>query len=257
MKRLILIALTLLSYPALAKDINLTADTQVEWHQKENKMVAIGNALVTKDNMSINANKITAHYESKKGKSAITSMFAEGKVIMKSVKATAYGSTLDYNLKKDHAILSGKPAKIKTDKETITATKSITYYPQKQIAIAEGEVVLDNGENKVYSDKLISYFKSGSKKDAFEVDKIEIFDNIKIVSRNTSVTASRGEYHPQTGIVKLFDNVTIEQDGNILKGDKAESDLNTGISRLLSSPDGRVSGVFKEKPKEKTNVKKQ
>jgi lipopolysaccharide export system protein LptA len=247
MKKLLSIAIILLSSPALASDVNLTADTQVEWHQKENKMVAIGNAVVTRGGMNIRANKITAHYDGARGQSHITSVFAEGNVIMKSDKMTAFGNTLDYNLEEDRAILKGSPAKIKTDRETITATRTITYYPSKQQAIAVGEVIIDNGENRVYSNKLISYFKSDDQGGSFEIDRIEIFENVRIVSRNANVTALRGEYFPQTGMVKLFDNVIIEQSGNTLRGSRAESNLNTGVSRLLSSPQGQVSGVFREK----------
>ncbi len=43
------LALTIaLAFPAHAEDIRLTADDKVEWHQNEQKMVAVGNAIATK-----------------------------------------------------------------------------------------------------------------------------------------------------------------------------------------------------------------
>ena len=80
------------------------------------------------------------------------------------------------------------------------------------------------------------------------LDKVDIFGNIKIITKDAEVSAEKGTYLPQSGLIKLFNNVTINQQGNILHGDKAETNLNTGISRLLSgNKNGRVKGVFKEK----------
>lgn len=48
--------------PALAQQISLTADEQVELHQNEQKLVAIGNAEAQKGDTKINAEKMTANY---------------------------------------------------------------------------------------------------------------------------------------------------------------------------------------------------
>ena len=46
--------------PARAEKINLVADDRVEWHQNEQKMVAVGNAVASKQDMSVRADTITA-----------------------------------------------------------------------------------------------------------------------------------------------------------------------------------------------------
>ena len=92
------------------------------------------------------------------------------------------------------------------------------------------------------------FTKESGKSSSLTLDKVNFSGNVKIVTKDATVTADRGTYFPQSGIVKLFDNVTINQSGNILHGDKAETNLNTGISKLLAgSKKGRVKGVFKEK----------
>ena len=239
-----------------AENIQLTADNRVEWHQKENKMVAIGNAVATKGDLSIKSDEMTGFYNKTGDKSNIDTVHAHGNVVLKTSKASGYGDTLDYDIEKDTAVLKGNPAKIKTDSETITATDSITYYLSQNKAIATGDVIITEKDNKVFANELIGYFKKNAK-GVMEIDKVDISKNVKITTKQGIVTAKRGTYLPQQGLIKLYENVTLNQDGNILKGDIAESNLNTGVSKLISSSkNGQVSGVFKEKGKEAKDSKK-
>lgn len=247
----------LLSPLAQAQYINLTAEKQVEWDSKAQKMTAIGNAVASKKDMEIKAEKMTAFYAednsaSAKNKTTLKEVHAVGSVIMTTPNAKAYGNTMDYDIIKDSIILIGDPAKIKTAKELITAKDSITYYPSENKAIALGEVyVEDEKKNKIHSDKMIAFFKKGTENGNMDLEKIEIYGNVKIISKETDVVADKGIYLPQTGIVKLYDNVLINQQGNKLHGDFAETNLNTGVSKLIAgkTSEGRVSGVFKEKKK--------
>ncbi len=255
-KTLYILALSLIFSPYVyAEDINLTADQKVEWHQNDQKMIAIGNAIASKKDLSIRADKMTGYYSNYRvdgqNKSGIKNVHAVGGVIMKSPRANGFGDTMDYDVEADIMILKGHPAKIKTDKETITATESITYYPSKQQAVALGDVVASDKDNKIYSQKMISYFEKNAAGN-LEMKRVEIFDNVKIVTKDANVTAEKGVYLPQSGKVKLFNNVVIDQKGNILKGDMAETNLNTGVSTLVAkkSAGKRVTGVFKEKKKD-------
>lgn len=56
----------LIAAPAAAEEVHLTADERVEWHQNEQKMVAVGNAVATKQDMNIRADRMTAFYETSK-----------------------------------------------------------------------------------------------------------------------------------------------------------------------------------------------
>ena len=255
----LLVALMVTTGTVCASDVNLTADEKVEWHQKEQKIVAVGNAVATRDDMNIRADRMIGYYASRadkpQGKSRITKVEARGNVVMKSPKANAYGQSMDYDLQQDTIILKGSPAKISTDKEVITAEDNITYYPQEQKAVAFGNVVGTSQGNKVFADKMVAFFtKENAKSSNLVMRKVQIFGHVKITTSNAEVTAERGVYYPQEGKVRLDDNIVINQNGNTLKGDKAETNLNTGISKLIStSKTGRVKGVFKEKkaPNEK------
>lgn len=252
MKLILGIFLLALSSSAFAEDINITADNKVEWHQKSQKVIASGNAVASKGKMSIKSNTLTGYYKESGNKSRgqIKRVVAQGNVIMHSPKADALGNQLDYDIEHDKAILTGTPAQIKTEKETISAQDNITYYPSEQKAIAIGNVeATDQQKNKIFSDKMVAYFeKDKNTKDGMTLNKVNIFGNIKIITPDAEVSAEKGSYLPKQGLIKLYNNVVINQQGNILKGDKAETNLNTGISKLLAKDaKSRVKGVFKEK----------
>ncbi len=239
---------------ASAADITLTAEEKVEWHSNSQKIVAVGNAVATKENMKIQADKLIGHYLGKNSaseKGRIKRVEAVGKVDMVSDTTHAYGDSLDYDVSKDTAVLKGKPAKIATPKETITADDNITYYMAEQKAVASGNVTAISNDNRLTADLMVAYFAKGSDaKSGMELDKVEIFNNIKIKTPDADVVADKGIYYPKTEKVKLFHNVTITQNGNSLSGDQAETDLRTGISQMTAgTKKGRVTGVFKEKKK--------
>lgn len=243
-----------------AADINITAEKQVEWHQNSQTIIAVGDAVATKEDMNIKADRLIGYYTDRsgtpKGKSSINRMEAVGNVRMHSPRADGFGDTMDYDLVQDVAILKGQPATVKTETETITAVDNITYYPSQQKAVAFGNVLaVDKDGNKLYSDKMVANFvKNNENTQNLTLDRVQIYGNVKILNKDTEVTADRGIYFPKTGIVKLFDNVIIKQDGNILRGDRAQSDLNSGISKLIAgSTKSKVKGVFKEKESNKDN----
>lgn len=240
------------SLSARAENINIDADQKVEVHQNEQKIIAVGNAVVNKKDNTIYADEMTAFYQkTPAGKTNFTSVHAKGHVRAVSPTMKAFGNIMDYDLGKEEIILIGTPAKIQNTKgETVSADEKIIYYPKDNRAVATGNVVATDKENNVYSDKMVSYFTK-DKDGNMEMDKVNIYDHVKIVTPQAVATSDRGTYFPKKGLVHLYDNVVINQDGNILKGDFAETDLNTGISRMLSKKNSkkRVSGVFREKEK--------
>ena len=250
-KKLLTFSLCLLSAAtSFANDITLDADEQVEYHQKEQKLVAKGNAKASKENLSITADTLIGYYNPQI-KNKISRIEAHKNVNMITPDATITGDEMIYDIKDDTATLTGNPAKIKNPDFTITSQGPIIYYQTLQKATAENNVkAVDKQGNHVYADLMTAWLKK-DKKGELVLDKIDIEKNVKIISKDATVTALKGTYHARLGKIFLYENVVINQQGNILKGDKAETDLNTSISKLLSTEkSGRVRGVFKEKKKE-------
>ncbi len=254
---IILLSLFLLqTSPAQSGDLEVFADKQVEIHQNEKKLVAVGNAIAQKDGNTIKADTLTAFYtEDKEGKTTFKTLHAKGKVKAEGQNAQAYGETLDYDLSKEEVILTGKPAKIiNQNGDIITAEDKIIYYPKEAKATAYGNVTAHNKQNKVQSDEMISYFEK-DKQGNLAMDKVNIKGHVKITTPQATATSQRGIYLPKEGKVKLYENVEINQDGSIIRGSYAETDLNTGISRMLAGENGgRVSGIFRQSSQKKINT---
>ena len=89
----------LFSYSSVyAGDIILNAEKNVEYHQKEQKLVANGNAIATKDDMSIKADTLIGFY-APKSKSKISRMEAHGNIHMKSPETEAWGDHMDITMR--------------------------------------------------------------------------------------------------------------------------------------------------------------
>lgn len=256
LKKLFILSLcSFLATPVLADDITLDADEGVEYHQKEQKLIAKGNAVAKKKDLSIKADTLIGYY-GKDNKNKISRIEAHGNVEMTTPETSAFGDKMIYDVKKDTAILNGTPAKIKSPKFNITSKGPITYYQSQQKAIADNGVeAVDSKGNHVYADLMTAWFTKDTN-NQLVLDKIDIEQNVKITGKDTTVTALKGTYNALTEKIYLYDDVTIIQNGNVLKGSRAETDLKTSISKILSDGQkGRVSGVFKEKKKEKKKEK--
>ena len=157
----IILALIGLTSLAQAQYITLDAEKEVTWDSKAQKMTAIGNAVAKKQDMTVRADRMEAYYAKNDttGKNTITEVHAYDNIVMTSPKANAYGDTLDYDVINDKIILKGRPAKLKTDKEEITAKDNITYYPSQEKAVALGDIeATDKENNKIFSQKMIAFF---------------------------------------------------------------------------------------------------
>ena len=252
LKKLLILSLcSFIAAPVLADDITLDANDGVEYHQKEQKLIAKGDAVAKKKDLSIKADTLIGYY-SPKSKNKISRIEAHGKVEMTTPETSTFGDKMIYDVKEDTAILNGTPAKIKSPEFSITSKGPITYYQSQQKAVAnEGVEAVDNKGNHVYADLMTAWFIK-DKNNQLVLDKIDIEQNVKIVSKDATVTALKGTYNAISGKIYLYDNVIINQNGNILKGSRSETDLKTSISKILSDGQkGRVSGVFKEKKKKK------
>lgn len=220
--------------------LHLTAEEKTELHQAENKIVAFGKAHAYNSAGEIFADKLTALFAKEDNK--ISHLKAEGKVKLKNAGgAVGQGEYFEFDKARDEMILTGKPARVADKNSRISAGKQITYHPARHLAVALGNVVADDGKNKIFTDKMEIYLEAGAQ----TVKRVEIPQKLKIVTAKGEVTADSGIYYPQKKLVNLYDNVVITQNGNVLRSARAETKLDTGISRVLSGK-SRVSGVFYE-----------
>ena len=104
----------------------ITAQDRIEYHEKDQRLLAIGNAVATRDNQVLQGDIITAYFiEDDKGDTAIKRIEADGNV------------------------------SISTDQEVITGKYGI-YKPQSNMAEVRGDVVIKRGDNIVQGMRAIT-----------------------------------------------------------------------------------------------------
>lgn len=222
--------------------IEVVADNGIEWQQDNQVFLARGNARATRGDTRVDADVLRAYYREVPGRgSEIWRMDAEGSVIITAPGERATGEKGVYDVDNAIFVLSGgKGVKFATEQDTVTASRQLEYWQNKQMAVARGNATAVRGTKKLQADVLVAHFKRG-KAGKTRVHRMEAFDNVKIRTKTDAVTASRGVYNVESGIATLTGSVKMVRGSNVLNGCRAQVNLNTGISRLFACP--RKSGV--------------
>ena len=237
--------------------ITVEADDGIEWIANTKMYVARGNARATRGTLSVAAETLTAVYRDTETDDAeIYRLEAVGRVVVTSPGRTAYGDRAVYDLDQAVVVLLGENLKLVTDAETITASESLEYWEDRQIAVARGDAVATQKGRRIRADALTVHFVKGPDS-TLEARRMDAVGNVRITTPQEVARGGEGVYTVNTGIVTLTGNVKITRGDTQLNGAVAEVNLNTGISRLLSSKtsagSGRVRGLFV--PKSKTRKK--
>ena len=120
-------------YVANATDINeenkieIKASDKLEWHQLENKIVALGDAEVKSSLFSINANKIEGFYEGLIGKGKIHNLIASEKATFKTSQITINSNFMNYNLANENLLVEGDNISMISSLGTVYSQKRLFY----------------------------------------------------------------------------------------------------------------------------------
>ena len=266
-KRLPMLALALVLAPALmclspaaqAQSLDITsagdggpieilADDGIEWHQEEKVFVARGNARAIRETVTVDSDVLRAYYRETDGGTEIWRMDANGSVEIRSPTETIYGDEAIYDVINGVLVVKGEDIRFVAGDDLITAEQQLEYWETKQMAVARGDAMIKRPDRTVYGDVLAAYF-SRDASGTTSVNRVDAYDNVKIVTINDTATSDRGVYNVDTGVATLTGNVNIMRGQNTLSGCKAVVDLNTGISKLFACENGtetRVQGTFQK-----------
>jgi len=175
-----------------APPIQITADQGIEWQQNDHEVIATGNAVAIRGNVTVDADQLIAHYRKKAGApgapatparpagaapaatpatpapadgaesaldggdNEIYELDAVGHVHIFTPTDNAYGDHAVYYLDQAVLILTGNHLKLTTQHDVITAKNAIEYYSVKRQAIARGNasIVADDGRS-IAADTLV------------------------------------------------------------------------------------------------------
>ena len=191
--RWLLLAALVAPAPVLAQALDLskggpvevTASDGMEWRQNEQVVVARGNARAVRGDVTVTADRLTAHYRRKAapagaapapaasatppatipapgaadtGNNEIYRLEAEGNVHIFTATDLAVGDRAIYDIDQAVLLLTGGALKITTPQQVIVARDSMEYWSQKHMAVGRGlaSVTTTDGR-RLSADTLVGY----------------------------------------------------------------------------------------------------
>lgn len=242
----------LAAVPAMAQKadspLEITAQDVLEWRRNENALVAQGKVVVTRGAVRLRAESVSAFYRDAKtdgagDKQEVYRLDATGDVRIESDGAQAFGGNAAYDLDQAVFVLTGGSPRFEASDLTVTASRNLEYWQDKQLAVARGEAVAKAGARRIAADVLSAYVSEG-KDGKLALRKVEAFGGVLITTAEERASGDQAVYDAETGIATLCGSVEIQRGGNALKGSCAEFDLNTGNSRLIGGGGG-IKGLVK------------
>ena len=141
---------------------------------------------------------------------------------------------------KPKALRSNEPIQIKSNElQTDNKARTATFI---------GKVIAKQGDVTIYSDKMVVYNNEQSD----ELDKVEVFGNVRIVQENRIGTGGHGVYLSKTGKIILDTNPKVYQGDDVVTGKVITYNLDDETSVVTGGPDTRVEAILH--PKEKKNA---
>ncbi|HVY15099.1 MAG TPA: LptA/OstA family protein [Rhodopila sp.] len=174
--------------------IAVTAQDGIEWRQADHEVIARGDAVAKRGNVTVTADRLTAWYRKKAapGGSAsegggaggaatpasvqrpassdglvgdptadsneIYRLQADGNVRIFTQTDQAVGDKAVYDLDQGVLVMTGRNLKLTTPNDVITARDDLEYWPQKHMAVARGNaVVVTSDAKRVAADTLVAY----------------------------------------------------------------------------------------------------
>ncbi|MBI3441941.1 MAG: ostA-like family protein [Proteobacteria bacterium] len=227
--------------------VEISAAKSLEWNRVERTYTAREKVLVVQGAMRLQSDVLTARYNDENGMTNISTLEAQGRIIIQSPPYTAYGDNATYNVKTGNAMLTGKNLRITTDADTLTARDKIEFFGAENRLVARGNATASHDDDILTADRLDAFF-SKQDGDQMKISKVTATGNVTIKTAKETVTGDAGVYDIPTQKAVLTGKVRIRQGENWLEGTRANIDMATGISQLLGSgnaeTEGRVKGVF-------------
>jgi lipopolysaccharide export system protein LptA len=223
--------------------IEISAGDGLEWRRTEKVLVAAGGVVLTRGTMKLEAESVSAWYRDGKDSQnqEVYRIDAAGNVRVISDGAKGFGESAAYDLDQAVFVLSGGKPRFEAEKIVVTAAQNLEYWEIKQLAVARGGAVAENGDRKIRADVISAYVESTDDSKT-ELSRVEAIGGVSISTPEDSAKGNEAVYDAKTGVATLCGNVEIRRGPSVLKGKCAEVNLNTGVSRLIGGG-GSVKGL--------------
>jgi lipopolysaccharide export system protein LptA len=239
--------------------IEVTARDGIEWRQNEKEVIARGNARAVRENVTVTADRLIAHYRKKggapdasqpnaqsnaepsaqpkggiAGEDADTSgneiyrVEAEGHVRIFTPTDHAEGDRAIYDLDQAVLLMTGKNLKLTTPQNVLTARDTLEYWSQKHMAVARGNaVVVTNDGRRIAADTLVAY-TTDAPRPAGTATAQTVKASAKPAKEPEDPLTASGKLQK----VDAIGNVSVRTATETVTGDRAVYVPDTGIARL-------------------------
>ena len=161
--------------------VTITARDGIDWQQAERVVIARGDARAVRDNVTVTADRLIAHYRPKAGAAGtapaprpagspsspvdtegggneIFRLEADGHVRIFTPTDVATGDHATYDMDQAVLLLTGRDLKLTRPADLLTARDTLEYWPQLHRAVARGNaVVLTSDARRLAADTLVAY----------------------------------------------------------------------------------------------------
>ena len=228
--------------------ITVDAEEGIEWRQNEFVFIARGSARAVRGKMTINGDELRAYYrEGSEAGTDIWRLDSLGNVKLSQPGQIATGDNAVYDVDRGILVLKplpGERARFVSGVEEVSSTGQIEFWETRGIAVARGQAqavqVVRDGRNtgknrRLFADVLVAHLAKDAKGET-AVQRIEAYDQVRIVTDEDTVTASRGTFEVESGLATLVGAVRMVRAGSTLEGCRAVVDTKAGVSRLFACP---------------------
>ena len=282
MKRVLGLLLACAAAPALAQPIDLTKGGPIdvtaaggfEWHDQEQQVIAYGDARAVRQDATVLADRLIAHYRkragaaggaapansgSDQGGNEIYRLEATGHVRIVTPTDEAVGDHAIYDIDQAVLVMTGGALRLTTPQQVVTARDSLEYWSDKKMAVARGAAVVVTADGKrVSADTLVAYTQNppggaakpqpaAAKADpetSGKLERVEAFGNVELRTVADIVRGERAVYVQDTGMARIVGGVRITHGQTQINGPAADVNMKTGIARMAAAPGGRVQGLI-------------
>ena len=222
--------------------LEITANENLEWDQKQNRIIAQGNAQVKTDNFLINADVITGSYTGKIGKGNIKNLIAIKNAEFSFEQTTIKANKIDYDFINNIIDVKGKNIEMAFEKGLILSEKSLIFYNLDKKVLVEGNVFIKiKNKGNIKAEKVsVIIDQKGEVLSVKAINNVEIFfDELE-----QNLFSDEAFFDNSASRIDLIGNIILYYGESFLKGDKAFIDLKKGISKISSDSKTSVSGTF-------------
>jgi len=217
----------------------ITAHNTMAWRRLSRSVKASGSVMAVKGDSVLESDSATAYYSYD---NQITRLNANGNVRLTAEHNKALGDSMAYDITGDTLTLTGRPARLVTPKDTVTANE-ITYKPSAKQAFTNSRTVLARqGAWEISADRMsLELIEAMGRTD---VKSAQGEGRVSIKTEHESATGDSLVFDGGQNYAILSGNVVLKRDRSSLRGTRLHIDMNTGETTLEADTGEQVQGQY-------------